>query len=510
MHTKRLVGLGLILIFALTACVNGAQPTVTTEPTSTSPPATATNEPEPATPTATGESVRPLTILYTNDEHGWIETTEETGGAAGLMGLWREQEGYTEDGPFLVLSGGDMWTGPAISTWFEGEPTADVLNGMGYDAAAIGNHEFDFGLDGLAERSAQSEFPLLSANIRDKATGAVADIALPYVVQSVGGIQVGLIGLTTVRTPQTTTPDNVAGFDFIPYQDALAEFVPQAKADGAELLVVVGHICATDMRALAATAAELGISIITGGHCNERLSTVVDGVVLIEGGAHMEAYAKVSLTFDTATDAVLSIESSTHDNTGGRPDPEVAAIVDHWRAQADQALSQVIGYTQQEIGGRSDEMFNMVTDAWLLAYPAADVAFTNRGGFRQSIPAGEITLATIVGVLPFDNVLVDVELTGKQLIANIGCCRPVVGGMTTMGGFALTDGTPIDLDATYHVLVNDFMYAGGDDFRFKSQDPDAYNTAIDWRQPLIDWIGSLNTSPDNPLDAYLDTVPRQR
>jgi len=512
MHTKRLIWLGLILIFALTTCRGESEPSVavTDELKSTSPPATATDEPEPATPTAAFEAIRQLTILYTNDEHGWIEMTEETGGAAGLMGLWREQEGYTQDGPFLVLSGGDMWTGPAISTWFEGESMADVLNGMGYDAAAIGNHEFDFGLDGLAERSAQSEFPFLSANIRDKETGAVAAIAIPYLVQNVGDIQVGLIGLTTIHTPQTTMPDNVAAYDFIPYKDALAEFVPQARADGAELLIVVGHICAADMRALAPTAAQLGVAVIGGGHCNERVSTVVDGVVLIEGGAHLEAYAKVSLTFDTATDTVLSIEPSTHANTGGKPDPEVAAIVDHWRAQADQALSQVIGFTQQEIGGRSNEMFNMVTDAWLQAYPAADVALTNRGGFRQSIPAGEITLASIVGVLPFNNVLVDVELTGAQLITNIGCCRPVVGGMTTMGGYTLTDGTPVDLDATYHVLVNDFMYAGGDDFQFKSQDPDAYNTAIDWRQPLIDWIISLNTSPDNPLDAYLDAVPRQR
>jgi len=79
-----------------------------------------------------------------------------------------------------------------------------------------------------------------------------------------------------------------------------------------------------------------------------------------------------------------------------------------------------------------------------------------------------------------------------------------------MGRYELADGTPIDPDATYHVLVNDFMYAGGDDFIFNDQDPDAYNTAIDWRQPVIDWITSLNTSPDNPLDGYLDNVPRQR
>ncbi len=542
MNARRLLWSGLILLLLFAACSHGsgtkAPSTAEAEPvnpagtavtnaeleqsdaavTSTaklpaiSPTGTATPkvEPEPTNLTDEPEGVRRLPILYTNDEHGWIEPTEETGGAAGLMGLWREQEGYTDDGPFLVLSGGDMWTGPAISTWFEGESMAEVMNAMGYDAAAIGNHEFDFGLDGLARRAAQSEFPFLSANIRDKQTGDIADIAVPYVVEEVNGIKVGLIGLTTVRTPQTTMPDNVAAFDFIPYTTALKDFVPEAKADGAELLIVVGHICANEMRGLAPTAAELGIALITGGHCNERVSTIIDKVALIEGGAHMAAYAKADILFDTVNDRVVSIEPSTHNNSGGAPDPEIVALVDHWRSQVDEALSYPIGYVQKEIDRHSDVMFNMVTDAWLDAYPAADVALTNQGGFRQSIPSGEITPATIVSVLPFNNVLIDTELTGAQLIENITCCGPVVGGMTTIGGYALADGTPIDPDTTYHVLVNDFMYAGGDDFLFKEQGPDAYNTGIDWRQPVIDWISSLNTSSDSPLDSYLDGVPRQR
>jgi len=497
MNAKRFLCLFLILALLLAACEDKPGPTVS---------ATA----EPAGPTAEAEALRHLTILYTNDEHGWMEPTDETGGAAGLMGLWREEEGYTEDGPFLILSGGDMWTGPAISTWFDGESMAEVMNAMGYDAAAIGNHEFDFGLGGLAERATQAEFPFLSANIRDKGTGDVADVALPYVVQEVNEVQVGLIGLTTVETPHTTRPDNVADFDFIAYQEALAEVVPQAKADGAALLVVIGHICGNEMRTLAPRAAELGIAVIGGGHCHERVSSVVDGVALVEAGGFMQAYAKVELIFDTASGAVVSIEPSTHSNQASpeQADPEIAAVISQWRAETDAALSQVIGYTQTGIDRGSDEMFNMVTDAWLKAYPAADVALTNTGGFRQAIPAGEITLGTIVGVLPFDNVLIDVELTGEQLRENLQCCHPVVAGMTTVGGYTMADGTPLDAAATYHVLVNDFMYAGGDDFKLKVYDPDAYDTAIDWRQPVIDWIMSLDTSPEDPLDEHLDPVAR--
>ena len=115
-----------------------------------------------------GANIRELTVLYSNDEHGWMEGVEPGRGAANLLGLWREKEGYSEDGPFLLLSGGDHWTGPAISTWFEGEGMVEVMNTMGYDATAIGNHEFDFGLDNLELRIQQANFPYLAANIQWK------------------------------------------------------------------------------------------------------------------------------------------------------------------------------------------------------------------------------------------------------------------------------------------------------------------------------------------------------
>jgi 2',3'-cyclic-nucleotide 2'-phosphodiesterase (5'-nucleotidase family) len=454
-------------------------------------------------------TVRSLVILYSNDEHGWMEGTAEGRGAAHMMGLWREKEGYSEDGPYLILSGGDMWTGPAISSWFDGESMADVMNVMGYDAAAIGNHEFDWGIEGLRDRAAQSEFPFLSANIRNQKTGDPPGFAVPFVVQEVNGIPVGLIGLTTTSAPQTTMPDHVSELEFFSYQEALEEAVPQVRAGGAELLVVIGHICSDEMEWLVPTAVELGIAVIGGGHCHERVGRVVDGVALVEGGSQLQGYVRVDIAFDTATNTVVDIKAQYRSNSGGTSDPEVAAVVARWRARADESLIEVIGYLEQPIPIRSHAMINLVTNAWLEAYPAADVALTNRGGFRQAIPAGEITLETLIGVLPFNNVLIDVELTGAELIRNIECCGPVAGGMTTAGRHTLSDGTPVDPDVTYHVLVNDFMYAGGDGFKFREQDPDAYNTSIDWRQPVIDWISSLSTSPDDPLDRYLDMENRQ-
>jgi len=451
-------------------------------------------------------TVRRLVILYTNDEHGWMEESETTDGAAKLMGIWRNVEKYTDDSLFLILSGGDMWTGPAISTWFKGQSMAEVMNAMNYKAAAIGNHEFDFKIEGLKERIAQSNFPFLSANIREKETGKIADIAIPYIIKEVNDVKVGIIGLTTVSTRYSAFPDYVKNFDFISYDEALEEIVPQVKENGAVLLIVIGHICSYDMEELAPTAAKLGITLIGGGHCHELINEKINGVSIIEAGSYMRNYARVEILFDVVADTVVSINQELHENRDGTPDPEIQSIVTYWKKQADAELSQVIGYVEEEISQNSNAMYNMVTDSWLFSYPKADISLTNSGGIRQSIPSGNITKGTIIGVLPFSNDIIELELTGTQLIDCID--NLVVGGMTTIGGYFLPDSTPIYDDTTYSVLTTDYLYIQPDS-KFKKYDPEPYYTSMNYHQPTIDWIISYNTSINNPLDTYLDTIPRR-
>ncbi|MFC1547661.1 5'-nucleotidase C-terminal domain-containing protein [Candidatus Neomarinimicrobiota bacterium] len=155
----------------------------------------------------------------------------------------------------------------------------------------------------------------------------------------------------------------------------------------------------------------------------------------------------------------------------------------------------------------SAPMHNMVTDAWLEAFPQAAISATNRGGFRADIPVGDITLGTIVGVLPFENSVVELEITGSQLISYIQNENPVVGGMTTTGGYFHTDGTPISNDSTYSVLVTDYMWSASSSLPV--YDPEPYPTNVNWRDPVIDWIRAQNTTAADPLDNYLDTTARQ-
>ncbi len=448
-----------------------------------------------------------IVILYTNDEHGWMEANSNADGAAGMFGLWKEKEGYTEDGNYLVLSGGDMWTGPAISTWFEGESMVDVMNAMHYDAAAIGNHEFDFKIEGLRKRLAQSKFPYISANIREKISGEIPDFVVPYIIKEIDGIKIGIIGLTTTSTPLSTFPDNVVDYDFIPYLDALNEVVPEAKKDGAEFLILDGHICSYEMKKLAPEAKRLNISLITGGHCHELYSDTLNSVTMVEAGSFMQSYAKIELTIDRKTNEILSIQPSLEYNKDvATPDTAIASIVSSWKENLNTYLSEVIGYADVKIARNSDAMYNMITDSWLITFPEADVSLTNKGGIRQDIAQGDISLESMVGLLPFSNSLIKVKMTGEELKDGIG--NLVFGGMTMTNGYKLSNGTAIYDDSVYQIITTDYLYSRPD-YSFQHVDSNPVRTSLHYRQPVIDWIKSLHTSADKPLNSFLDYTPRR-
>lgn len=514
-----------VLLFLLAACtLSVPSPPPTTEnvlPVTSSPTPTISTTSTPAS--AVGDAVRTITIFYTSDEHGYLEPissgSDTLGGAANLLAALQER-GYEPDGDdALLLSGGDMWTGPAISSWFQGASAVQVLNAMGYDAAAAGNHDFDFGQDVLLTNANASEFPFVTANVTLADTGDTPHFAQPYVIREVNGVQVAIIGLTTLQTPRIVMPTAVEGLAFGDYADALRRFVPQVRAEGAELVIVIAHVCPSDLRALAPVAAELSIPFLGGGHCHTYENIEWNGIRIVGPGAHWQSFAQVDIAFDTTNAAVVGtqvelvpVRYATAAGSPVTPDAEIESIVGEWKAQIDEALGEVIGYTEAgiEVGW---PMYNMFVDAWLWYYPEADLAINNLGGYREAIPPGNITRADIVATWPFENTLIDVELTGEQVMDNLLCCGGAVGGLTFHRAGAriiaeLDDGSPLDPEAAYHVLVNNFTYAGGDDYLFSVHNPHGYDTGIHWRDPVIEWIIAQQTSPERPLETLVDATQR--
>ncbi len=500
----------LAFLFALLAsCVTDAP--IDTGPTSTPSGALRTtplvNQGEPAL-----DVERKVLILYTNDEHGWMEGVDDNLGAANLVGTWEDNHDLDSYDAVIKLSGGDMWTGPAISTWFKGESMVEVLNAIDYTAATVGNHEFDFGLEQLTKNEMASTFPFVSANIRYKSNGETpTDIGIQrFVVQDIGDLRVGITGLTTTSTPVTTNPANVSEFEFLDYADALREVVPEMRNEGATLILVPGHVCMFELRAIASQVQDLDVNFLGGGHCNELVAETFSGIPTLVGGSHLAAYGWAELT--VSADGVALGDMGTDWTDSGAPaDPAVAEVVARWQEQTDGALNVKIGELDQPLGRRSLEQQALITESWLYWFPTADVAITNLGGFRADLPAGDVTQGTIINVFPFSNVIVEVDLTGQQLLRILGrrSADLAIGGVEQSGGAwrFKRSGDEVDRDQTYTVLVNDFMWAGGDGYdELVEYDPNGYNTAVDWRQPVIDWISD---NPDGrPLEARIQDLIR--
>jgi 5'-nucleotidase/UDP-sugar diphosphatase len=450
------------------------------------------------------DTLRNLTVIYTNDEHGWMERTEQYGGAAGMLHQWRRQAGYTRDGPFLVLSGGDMWTGPALSTWFKGESMVNVMNAMGYNAATIGNHDFDFGVEVLRQRAAQANFPFLSANIREKATGKTPDFLRPYVIQEINELKVGLIGLTTLDTPVDTIPANVVNFDFLPYKDTLREVVPKVKADGGQVILLLGHLCTGEMRSLASAASELGIPILCAGHCHEETIEQDGEVTIVQSGSFLHKFIRIALLYDKNLNRLVEIDTRLLDNPGGGGDSNIDMLVKSWHDRADPDLWKVIGIVGQKIDAETTEMTKLLTNSWLDAYPLARIAlFSPR--YVQSLPAGEVSEASILSMLPTDNELVDVMLTGAQILETLDKRHPSVGGLSEMDGkYILSDGSLLEPLTSYHVLIPDSLYEGENNYDVRRYDPNGTYTGVDWRAPVVSWVRRLNTSDQTRLESYLN------
>jgi len=450
-------------------------------------------------------NVRELTVLYSNDEHGWMEGREPGPGAADLLGLWREKEGYSEDGPFLLLSGGDHWTGPAISTWFEGESMVEVMNTMGYDATAIGNHEFDFGLDNLEQRVRQANFPYLAANIRWKVSETLPTELgiLAYTTAVVNDLTVGIIGLSTTDTPRTTNPANVVDLSFLNYEPVLRETVEQLRELAPDLIFVVSHVCMAALRPLAAAVADLSISLMGGGHCNELIAEKVGKTILLESNGHFRSYARAHFEYDLGRDSLISSSFSTERNEAGNSDEAVVQLVAKWRAATEVELSAVLGFSSREYLASDDRLQRAVVESWLQIDSAADIAINNRPALRAPLPQGEVTLADVVGLLPFENTIVAVELSGAKVLQVLAQGEiPFVTGLIrteNVWQFVKT-GRPINTDGTYRVLINSFMYQGGAGYDAIAEfDSAGFDTEIHYRQPLVDWLLGQASTASQPL-----------
>ncbi|MCB1647111.1 MAG: bifunctional metallophosphatase/5'-nucleotidase, partial [Pseudomonadales bacterium] len=352
--------------------------------------------------------IKPLVVIHTNDFHGHISEENEYAGAARIAALVTETR--RQNSNVLVVDAGDAISGTPVSTMFQGKPIFSVLNRIGYDAAALGNHEFDHGYAQIQAFREIASYPLLSANALDPAGNYIADA--PDTILDINGIRVGLIGLITDTTPDIIIPHGNEDIQFLDPETVLRERVALLRPK-VDLLVVLSHVGHEEELKLAAKVA--GIDIIVGGHSHTRVEPPVrvNRTWVVQAHCYGSHVGYLELEIDTDKHAMASFNGYLIPAADlPAPQADVAALVAEWEQQVEEAVDFQISVAERDY---SRNELQVLFEAIMAEETGADFGFYNSGGIRDTLRAGPVTARHIWNIEPFSNNLVTVTADGRLI-----------------------------------------------------------------------------------------------
>ena len=477
-------------------------------------------------------------VLETTDFHGNIlpgarerRTRRPVGGSAVLASWVKRLRGENPEGTVL-LDGGDWFQGTMISNLQYGRPVVEQMNLLGYTAAAIGNHDFDWSADTLARRVAEMRFAALGANCVERKTGRRPRYARADTLVTRRGVRVGILGLCYRETPTVTLPRNVAHLRFEDDSATAAKLVPELRRQGhATVVLAVGHVPAETDSTQRAVSGDLyrlargvpGVDAWLGGHSHNQVCDTLGGVPMLIAGAHAEVIGVVDLVVDPVRGRVVERRARLQPTYADEvtPDAEMRARVERWNAGIAPIAATVLGRNARRLVRSGDATVGyLVTDAMRQAV-GADIVLQNSGGLRADLPEGDITRGGIYEVMPFDNTIVTMELTGAELrrVIEEGLKsgrasqpsglrytydnrRPEMQRAVTL---TLADGSPLDEQRSYRVAVNNFMASGGDGFFTLSTGRNLKDTQVTVRDAMEAFVKAKCAG-----GAALDYAPEGR
>ncbi len=426
-----------------------------------------------------------IRILHVNDFHGFAEPYKPLGSdelLGGIPYLAAKADSLRKEKPSLLLSAGDMIQGNNWANLFQGESVMEWMNEMRFDAMVLGNHEFDYGQEVLKKRISEARFPILGANVEGLAP------LKPYVIKELKGIRIALIGIVTEDVPLSTHPRNVAGLKFVSPIETVEKYIQELK-EKADVIVVLSHIGYPSDRDLAEKVK--GIDVIVGGHSHTRITKPVSlgNTLIVQAWEHGKALGILDLTIKDGK--IIRSEGHLQEirPEKGKGDKATLAIMKKYRKRVDAVLNERIGETEVDLDGenvrkRETNLGNFIADIMRRA-SGADVTLINGGGIRTSIRKGEVRVKDIYSVLPFDNYIVAIKLTGRQLGEalehGVSAAEDEEGRFPQVSGLSFkysplerkgsrmkeisVAGHPINLDREYIVATNDFLAVGGDGYK---------------------------------------------
>ncbi len=492
-----------------------------------------------------------LTILHTNDLHSRIEpiskydstcSAEDNeagecfGGYARLKTAVDEARAALDGGNVVLMDAGDQYQGSLMYTTHKGAVEAEMMGRVGYDVMAVGNHEFDDGPDGLLKLIDSVEFPVISGNIDVSQSNILSGKVQNHVVLEIGGEKIGVISVLATDTAETSSPGpNVIFQDTI---DSLKEDVAVLEREGVNKIIALTHI--GFVHDLEIAEAVPGIDVVVGGHSHTLMSNTVEGaqpyptmageVPVVQAYAYSKYLGQLTVTFDDAGNVISAEGEPLLLDAAVAEDEEIKARVAELAAPIDEMRQQVVAETDAPIDGdRSScrlmecQMGSLVADAMLarVADQGIQIGFQNGGGLRASIDAGPVTMGEVLTVLPFQNTLSTFYVSGQTVIDALengvsqieeGAGRfPQVAGLkfafdaaaepgARVSDVMVADGMdwkPIDPEARYGLVSNNYVRNGGDGYRMFVDAEDVYDFGPDLADVLAEYLAER--SPYSPF-----------
>lgn len=509
------------------------------------------------------DEIYQITVLHTNDHHGrfWESKDGEYGMAARktLVDNIRK-EVKSEGGSVLLLSGGDINTGVPESDLLDAEPDFKGMNAIGYDAMAVGNHEFDNPLDVLMKQEDWANFPMLAANIYNKQTGERLFPA--YHIFNKQGIKIAVIGLTTEDTAKIGNPEYIGDVEFRDPKEEAKKVIAELKAnEKPDLIFAATHMGHYDNGkhgsnapgdvALARYLNEGDLDMIIGGHsqdpvCMETTARSVEnyqpgdacvpdkqnGTWIVQAHEWGKYVGRADYTFQNGELTLVSYnlipvnlkkkielngeEQKVFIGEEIKQDQKLRNELEKYQEQGQEKLNVQIAESNGKLeGDRNVVRFKQTNLGRLIATAhmqkvGADFAVMNSGGVRDSIAAGPITYKDVLTVQPFGNIVSYMDMSGREVLdylqvvgtkqVDSGAYAQFANVSMTVKGDTISNvkigGKAIDLNKTYRFTIPSFNAAGGDGYPKVSDKAGYVNTGFVDAEVLKDFL-----EQNSPIDV---------
>lgn len=477
-----------------------------------------------------------LSVVGLNDLHGHVERLPIIAGYVENLRRVRRRDG----GSVLVVDAGDLFQGTLASNLGEGQAVVDGYEALGVVAAAVGNHEFDYGPVGedavvepggdgdprgaLKARAAEADFPLLLANVLDAETRTRVDWPNmpPTHLLDVAGVRVGIIGVTTAATLNTTLRANVRDLAMAPLAETAAREARRLREEeGAQVVILTAHAggdcddfddpealgsCQRNAEIFRVVRAlpEGAVDLVLAGHTHQGIAHLVAGVPVIESFAYGRFFGRVDLTVDRASGRVVAhrihppqrvcagderpgrgvpvdrCEAGSYEGAPVRPVAAVSAAIAPHLARAEDAAERSL---EVRLAERFEQRYrdesslgNLLTDLMRAARPRADVALQNGGGIRDDLSAGPLRYGDFYETFPFDNRFAFVRLTAGDLAELVLRNLRAPSGFLSLSGVRVeagcvegslavrlrrADGEAIPSETELTVVTNEYVVTAG-------------------------------------------------